>query len=180
MASSVNRAHRRRGRIRLLPRRYNRTAVDRSASDCAAWGEEGSRARRPRFVGDEVGTAAARLLRPDFVPDEPGPISGPETAFLPTREGPCSRHPSAGRPAGASAPLPRPLPVPSPARLLRPPTPPFRAPVGRLKHRAKRGFLRLPHHPFRSPPLTPPGAADPAAGALPHGPFAPLPAPPSR
>jgi hypothetical protein len=34
MASSVNRAHRGRGRIRHLPRRYNRTAVDRFASGC--------------------------------------------------------------------------------------------------------------------------------------------------
>src|SRR5438105_2843379 len=41
MASSVNSAHRGRRKIVALPRRYNRTAVDRFASDCRALSDDG-------------------------------------------------------------------------------------------------------------------------------------------
>ena len=76
MASSVNRAHRGRGRIRLLPRRYNRTAVDRFASGCAGLSDRGvsvelhqtliqgsaAPAREPRRLRG-LGPAPEKLIR---------------------------------------------------------------------------------------------------------------------
>src|SRR5262245_56695991 len=73
MASDVNRRTADGGRFLLLPRRYNRTAVDRAAPDCA----EGFRRRRQHEAAPNtyprVGHRAARR-----VPATAGPGPAPK------------------------------------------------------------------------------------------------------
>ena len=102
MASSVNRAHHGRGRNRLLPRRHNRTAVDRFANGCKGLSDDGvsvelhqtlihgsaALARGPRRLWDDGPTPQKLIRTPTPALQHAGLVPGGRpSSVLARREG---------------------------------------------------------------------------------------------
>src|SRR5260370_39053090 len=64
MASSVNSAHHGRRKISVLPRRYNRTAVDRFANGCKGLSDRGGSVQLHQTLSQGSATGPRKARRP--------------------------------------------------------------------------------------------------------------------